>query len=544
MALQKEEALLFEQELPTDYAHSSPIDTFHVVIDEPAVEKATPASSHETPISYSAISSVPARTSRREPNITIISDDTIGLKNGEIKLQGDSLFVFNALLAYRNKSLRAEEIRALGFKDKETVTATRLRFKNVVAALISKVNTLAEDELITKTGVTKGTRYQISEHTEIEDARKEMMLIGENPSYLERAQVITELTKKYKDHPYVQQQLFSYRDANHNSTMRVGSDEVNAYLKEIGTYRLLTKDEEVKLFGDIEKGLEHYAHLSSLENATEADTQALLNLVAAREIIFNTNLRLAVKMSRPYWRVRGTMSVIDVIQEANCGIAAAIPRMKIEKGFKFSTYATLWIKQSVRRALSNQSREIRLPTHVHETYSKVKKDVRELAIMLGREPTDNEIEQSIKMPLDKYRDLMRIGKLHLPSLNQLVDEYSDTELGDFLARTEDDHSQQEDNEERTQLLTQILTMSSLDDREKLVIGLRYGLKETYLRKLKVHDKSGKNISINKLLAQDTFQGSAPLKDVGNILGISAERIRQIEMEAMDELKRAAKRIER
>lgn len=549
MALQKEEALLQDEDFTVDSfaaVFNSDEDTIspdllHAVPQD--TRKIVEATGNPALISYDVMGTVTTRSKLTPADITIISDNTIRLKHGEIELVGDSLFIFNALLAYRGRAQRAEEIRALGYKDRNSLLETRLNFRSTIRKLIKSINEAADDTVLLKTGVTKGTRYQFSPNIELADARKAMLLIGENPSYIERERVLTDLCKRFKDHPEVQQKLFSYRNETYSPIRLNTNDELGVYLKEINAYRLLTKEDEVELFGLIEAGFEQYAKLTSLDALSDTEERTILNMVAAREVVFNTNLRLAVKMSQRYWRVKGTLSELDLIQEANFGLAQAIPRMKIEKGFKFSTYASQWIRQAVGRAVANTSREIRIPVHLHEKYAKAIKDVRELTIELGREPSETEIEHATKMQFQAYTELIRHGRGNLVRLNGLLDQDSDTELGDLIARTEFNYEDADESFQDLGVLKQIIAGSGLSDRQLLIIALRFGINDILPKWVQLGQKDSKPQSVRSLLKGIEIERPLTIYAVGDICNVSGERIRQIEIEAMRKLRQAAIKVE-
>jgi RNA polymerase primary sigma factor len=486
---------------------------------------------------YRKIGSVSLVASDLNADILITSDKTIKVNGEEIVLSKDGVFVFNALLTYKGVPKRPEELRALGFRERATATASSYHFKQTISRLITACNDNAPKPLIERTGVTKATRYRLLTETVVKDEREPGL--NEKLSYVEREQIIRELAKTYREDPYVQARLFGYRQPHKNQIRSIQGDEIGRYLNEIQDYRLLTKEDEKQLFGEIDQGLECYKSLDSLDNMHEEDKKVILDLVAAREIAYNTNLRLVIRIAMHYRRVRGTMSEIDLIQEGNIGLSQAIARMNISKGYKFSTYATPWIRQAVGRALGNQSREIRLPVHLHEKYSDAVKKVGQLSTRLGREPTKEEAAKHTKMTVTQYNELMRVGRLHLPSLNQLLDENSETELGDLIARTESKVDTVTDSSEAQERLAGVLGNADLDDRELLIMGLRYGLGPAFIKNLRVTMKNGQGINTSKLAKTIEPGAIKQLADIGTILGCSAERVRQIEAEALGKLRRAA-----
>jgi RNA polymerase primary sigma factor len=259
-------------------------------------------------------------------------------------------------------------------------------------------------------------------------------------------------------------------------------DPMRLYLKEIGRVSLLTADEEVALAKRMEAG-DH----------------------AARRRLTESNLRLVVSVARRYQN-RG-MSMLDLIQEGNLGLIRAVEKFDYRKGFKFSTYATWWIRQAITRAIADQARTIRIPVHMFETLTKFNRIQRQLVQDMGREPTPEEIAVEMALPVEKVRDLVRIAKDPV-SLQAPVGEEDDSELGEFIA---DDRSIQPDvvvgETMRGHELDDLL--GTLTERERQVLRLRFGI------------------------GCDT---SLTLEEVGREFGLTRERIRQIEAKTLAKLR--------
>lgn len=268
-------------------------------------------------------------------------------------------------------------------------------------------------------------------------------------------------------------------------------DGVKAYLIEIGNFPLLTQEDEVSLAKIIEDGGE----------AAEA----------ARAKMINANLRLVVSIAKRYMN-RG-LSLQDLIQEGNFGLMKAVDKFDYRMGFKFSTYATWWIRQAVVRALADQGRTIRIPVHMGECVTKLNKAVRELSQKFGDEPTVEQLAEYMNMPVSKIRDIMN-ANMDTVSWDNPVGEDKDSVLGDFVC---DDKTASPEEQVDAIMLHEALekAMSSLTEKEEQIIRLRFGFDDNRSR---------------------------TLEEVGAIFGVTRERIRQIETKAIKKLRIGSKRL--
>ena len=264
-------------------------------------------------------------------------------------------------------------------------------------------------------------------------------------------------------------------------------DSIRQYLKEISKIPILSHDEEKEIF----------RKYNAATNETEKNK--------IKQEIVNANLRLVVSIAKRY--AKPNYPILDVIEDGNIGLMIAVEKFDADKGYKFSTYATWWIKQSITRALSEKSRIIRLPVHVCELIRKVSENREKLAYELGREPNDNELAKSLGISVQKLKEVTTIINEPI-SLQTPVGEEDDSHLGDFVP--DETHSIEENYEKIVlkDLFADVL--STLTAREEEVIRLRFG------------------IDNNK---------SLKLEEVGNLLGVTRERVRQIESKALRKLNR-------
>ncbi len=259
-------------------------------------------------------------------------------------------------------------------------------------------------------------------------------------------------------------------------------DPVRMYLKEIGTVPLLTADEELRL----------------AKRKAEGD-------VVAKDRLIEANLRLVVSIAKRYTG-RG-MSFLDLVQEGNLGLIKGVEKFNYEKGYKLSTYATWWIRQSVTRALADQARTIRVPVHMVETINRMSKMQRKLTLELGYEPSPSELAEALDMTENKVLEIMQIAR-EPASLETPIGEEDDSNLGDFVA--DNNTVTPEANVESVMLREHIdLLLQDLKDRERQVIVLRFGLEDGHPR---------------------------TLEEVGREFNVTRERIRQIEAKALRKLR--------
>jgi RNA polymerase primary sigma factor len=286
-------------------------------------------------------------------------------------------------------------------------------------------------------------------------------------------------------------------------------DPVRMYLKEIGKVPLLTGEQEVTLAQRIEAGVHATERLEGSPFLTD-DQRTNLQAVAtdgamAKRQLTEANLRLVVSIAKRY--VGRGMALLDLVQEGNLGLIRAVEKFDYTKGFKFSTYATWWIRQAITRAIADQARTIRIPVHMVETMNKVLRIQRSMLQELGREPTVEEIAEKVELTPDRVRDIQRIS-LEPVSLETPVGEEDDSSLGDFV---EDPSAIAPATAAARALLTEAIeeALEELNDRERAVVRLRFGLDDGQVR---------------------------TLEEVGKEFGVTRERIRQIESKTLAKLR--------
>ena len=260
------------------------------------------------------------------------------------------------------------------------------------------------------------------------------------------------------------------------------NDNVRMYLKEIGKISLLTLEEEMEISAKIVAGDEE-----------------------AKNKLAESNLRLVVSIAKRY--VGRGMLFLDLIQEGNIGLMKAVEKFDAEKGYKFSTYATWWIRQAITRAIADQARTIRVPVHMVETINRLSRFQRQLTLELNREPTEEELAKKMHLSLDKVREVIKIAQEPV-SLETPIGEEDDSHLGDFI---KDERSMSPEEYATNEILKEEIqnVLMTLQEREREVLELRFGLVDGTCR---------------------------TLEEVGTIFGVTRERIRQIEAKALRKLR--------
>jgi RNA polymerase sigma factor (sigma-70 family) len=287
------------------------------------------------------------------------------------------------------------------------------------------------------------------------------------------------------------------------------TDGVRQYLNAIGRVDLLTAEEEVDLAKRYQVGLAATARLADPTGLTPTERARLKRMVVdgqrAQERLVTANLRLVVSIARRFLG-RG-LSLLELVQEGNLGLMRGVEKFDHTKGYKFSTYATWWIRQALTRGTANKARAVRLPVHVHELVAKVRRTEFELLQVLGRDATDVEVADTLGLTVDRLRELRLAGR-EVTSLDRTVGEDGDLTLGELVR---DDDAPDPERCAATQLARQELrnTLAQLHDRERGVMELRYGL---------------------------GGQEPCTLEEIGELYGVTRERIRQIERTVLAKLR--------
>lgn len=360
--------------------------------------------------------------------------------------------------------------------------------------------------------IEKGKKKGVLTFKEISDAFEDIEVTPEEIERLydvfekESIELVEDLDKELEEIEVSKEEL---EDLSVPEGINI-DDHVKMYLKEIGKVNLLTPEEELSLAKRMADGETAKAQLEEIGEDIDEDTKKQIDLLIAdgekaKKSLAEANLRLVVSIAKRY--VGRGMLFLDLIQEGNLGLIKAVDKFDYTKGYKFSTYATWWIRQAITRAIADQARTIRIPVHMVETINKLVRVSRQLVQELGRESTPEELAKELNMPVDKVREISKISQEPV-SLETPIGEEEDSHLGDFIP---DEDAPAPSEAASFVLLKEQLgaVLETLSEREAKVLRLRFGLDDGRAR---------------------------TLEEVGKEFDVTRERIRQIEAKALRKLR--------
>ena len=360
--------------------------------------------------------------------------------------------------------------------------------------------------------IEKGKKKGVLTFKEISDAFEDIEVTPEEIERLydifekESIELVEDLDKELEEIEVSKEEL---EDLSVPEGINI-DDHVKMYLKEIGKVNLLTPEEELSLAKRMADGETAKEQLEEIDEEIDEDTKKQIDLLIAdgekaKKSLAEANLRLVVSIAKRY--VGRGMLFLDLIQEGNLGLIKAVDKFDYTKGYKFSTYATWWIRQAITRAIADQARTIRIPVHMVETINKLVRVSRQLVQELGREPTPEELAKELNMPVDKVREISKISQEPV-SLETPIGEEEDSHLGDFIP---DEDAPAPSEAASFVLLKEQLgaVLETLSEREAKVLRLRFGLDDGRAR---------------------------TLEEVGKEFDVTRERIRQIEAKALRKLR--------
>lgn len=360
--------------------------------------------------------------------------------------------------------------------------------------------------------IEKGKKKGVLTFKEISDAFEDVEVTPEEIERLydifekESIELVEDLDKELEEIEVSKEEL---EDLSVPEGINI-DDHVKMYLKEIGKVNLLTPEEELSLAKRMADGETAKEQLEEIGENIDEDSKKQIDLLIAdgekaKKSLAEANLRLVVSIAKRY--VGRGMLFLDLIQEGNLGLIKAVDKFDYTKGYKFSTYATWWIRQAITRAIADQARTIRIPVHMVETINKLVRVSRQLVQELGREPTPEELAKELNMPVDKVREISKISQEPV-SLETPIGEEEDSHLGDFIP---DEDAPAPSEAASFVLLKEQLgaVLETLSEREAKVLRLRFGLDDGRAR---------------------------TLEEVGKEFDVTRERIRQIEAKALRKLR--------
>ena len=360
--------------------------------------------------------------------------------------------------------------------------------------------------------IEKGKKKGVLTFKEISDAFEDIEVTPEEIERLydifekESIELVEDLDKELEEIEVSKEEL---EDLSVPEGINI-DDHVKMYLKEIGKVNLLTPEEELSLAKRMADGETAKEQIEEIGENIDEDSKKQIDLLIAdgekaKKSLAEANLRLVVSIAKCY--VGRGMLFLDLIQEGNLGLIKAVDKFDYTKGYKFSTYATWWIRQAITRAIADQARTIRIPVHMVETINKLVRVSRQLVQELGREPTPEELAKELNMPVDKVREISKISQEPV-SLETPIGEEEDSHLGDFIP---DEDAPAPSEAASFVLLKEQLgaVLETLSEREAKVLRLRFGLDDGRAR---------------------------TLEEVGKEFDVTRERIRQIEAKALRKLR--------
>ncbi len=526
--------------------------------------------------------------------LTVAGNNHVRLGDRVLTLDKHELYLFNAMLMLRDGVRTGGELRAFGFYPEASSDGSIAgTFSKAMNGLIEKLNSTAGIELFKKTGAARGTRYIVNPNLVLEDGRDPNspdyiptdsdVLAGEivkrrprreyqkritTPSraaleaesneapptldeekIAENATAIQRMVVLYQDSRRVRRFVDAYRTSvvPHKSPM---SDPIGRYLQEIAQYRLLTAEEEVTLFGAIATGIEAQDKIDLDPNLLSTDPEILHQVqdaVAARQVLIVCNMRLAVDRAKRLNYASKTMDLMARIQEGTMGVARAIETFDPDKGWKFSTYATQWVDQHIRRAIANEDKTIRIPVHMLDKIYKVGGIRSKLQVKLGRSVTDEEIAEASEGEFTKeaVEHLTRVGRIDASSvsLNEPIrvkaakgSEAGESYVEDYVAGSgEGDLEEYLKDIEDQRKVEELIENSGLTPRDKFILSARFGLLISSLMGRTI-ELNGTEIAYEDALGWALVNGKGmTLEDTSKFLGLTRERVRQIESKLLARL---------
>ena len=368
----------------------------------------------------------------------------------------------------------------------------------------------------------------------VEDGESE---VARNP----RDHAISSIVNTYKSHPQVRRAVESQKTSQY--TPSIYRDEIGNYLGEAGSYRLLAAEEEQELFTQIDRGYQCYEMLGETEEAGEEFEQAFIDAAAAHQRIYMANLRLVYARTKSYIDKpkSGGVEPEDYLYEAQEGLLTAISRFDVSRGYKFSTFATPWIQQKAIRLSANHTRAVRISEKKHWAYVNAKQQVADRQNEVGRELTPAEIEQETDLSYDAYKELMQIGSQVMVSLDAKLPNSDEDDDWLMSMYTQYEHVEQDVLEqEASRELRKLLDDADMKGRDRLALGLRYGLDPEIIGDIEVglKDESEKK-SYREFYAQIKGNKGANMSGLARELGLAPNSLGNLMTKTIKDLRKQA-----
>jgi|GEM_PF-1748208 len=348
-----------------------------------------------------------------------------------------------------------------------------------------------------------------------------------------RAEIIIEMVDTFADHEYVLREIDKHRS---KKVITYRGDQKWLLMDTAGMFNMLSRQETDGYFEQIDKGFDLYQSGIDLDNLSTENKKTVLELAAARQVLYLTNLRLVLSIAKPFKS--------PTIEDGNIGLSEAVDRFDRSKGVQFSTYATTWIYKEIMRTLSDKSRLIRIPTHIHEKYRKVAKQIDKHSKALGRDLTDEEIFDITGMNSAEIATLMQQGVYNLTSFEAKLSNETDSKtIGDIQGALDPDMERVDDTVGDSRFLHRIIEEAKLSDRQKFVLGLRTDIDLSRYNELATKHADGTMVGYEHARAKLQSLPEIRHRDIAGILGMSGSYIQTVEMTARNRLRSVARRLE-
>lgn len=480
--------------------------------------------------------------------VEVLDDRTIKIGGACLTLEGHKLFAWNTLLLHPEPTT-GEELRSVGFDP----TAPTAAFSRAVKSLARMLESATGDGLIGILKQGKDSFYALNPYIVVADSRQlQQEVIGKGTTGSSTSQdshkkpveevefsdiegeardaALTDIVKKYKDHPRVWQALAARQIKS--TPIRTHVDNTKTLLDYGKQFPLLDALEEQALFKVIEIGLLAYNNTNMLESISSEDERALINLVISQRILHASNLGLVAQLASRF--DIGMFPKDDLVKYGILGLDKAIARFDFSKGYKFSTYATWWIRHAITAATADEGRTIRIPRNVHTQWRQAKRAISDLSAELEREPTIAELALRLKIKPAKVEEILHVGEPHLPSLDKTVDqeEGNDVTLGELLPDRSADMDRLTDQISAQLEIARLFESPELSDTQKLVLALHHGLYNYIDPSWNIEDAAGNPAQYKDIVDQVLTTDGITLKAIAGALGYSKQWVGDRKKEAL------------
>jgi len=507
---------------------------------------------------------VPANDShmRYDIPIEVVGDTLVRINSFVVALTGHKLFIFNALMMLRRdqERIRQADVVRRGFHPEGSTGAQKRAFVRGIQDLMILINAAAGEPVIQQHSKRGGSCYSVSPSFGFDEASRAISkkksfdrlnieevtrpgaddeeVIEDAEASARKDRIAEMLIRKYGQHPEVARLVNRYKDPK----ARPIKAELQHYSQKAAQYKLLNAQEEVILGQRLRRGFEAVNAMIAENRVipTAEEKELFLKFVAAHQVFCNCNLRLVMNIANRYtYAHSGGMDTSDLITEGNMGLITAVRRFDERKGFKFSTYATWWIRQNITRAIANKVRAIRLPVPIHERAQKMRKFVDEYEQEHEERPTNRQIAEHLDRPEADIELLQRFGRLEMDSLDMPVLEDGKTTRGELTA----DPSLDSDIEYQMDIMSDqvelegLLRQAKLSPRELVLLGYRYGVEIPAIIEARTElARQGYDLTLSQEVnATPVGDSDLSYDAIGKMLGLNRAQVKKLEDKTLNKI---------